>query len=1594
MPFRRGAGERAARVAALLRSAGDAVAADFAQTFLGAVPLDDLVQYDDANLAAVVAAFVAFAAQRSEDEVKLRVFNPERARDGYASPNTVIEAVNADRPFLLDSVLAAVHGHGVTVKALWHPIVPIARDAAGRRCAEGTARKESMIHVEVTRIGDADGRELLEHELRGVFRDVALAVRDWKTMRDSLDKAAHQLGEMPPDIPAGELNEALAFLAWLRDDQFTFLGCRDYELKAEGDGMMLEPIATSGLGILSDPARRIVRRDDTPHAMSPALKAYVMAPSPLIIAKANTRATVHRRVHMDYIGVKRFSVDGKVVGERRFVGLFTSAAYHRSAHEIPYLRGKIARAVERAGFDPGSHDGKAYLAILDDFPRDDLFQIDDAELHDISIGILRLMERPRTRLFVRFDKFDRFVSVLVYLPRERYRTETRHAVAQILAEAFDGYLSAFAPSLNDETLARIHFIIGRHRAARPQVDLEDLERKITMAIRDWDDDLQDAVNEKFGEEHGLDVFQRLRGAFSAGYRESFAAGEALIDSQVIETIEGDLAVRLYRLPSDDASVVRVKLYHEGERAVLSDVLPVLEHLGLRITSEQSYPVNLPRARAFFLHDFFMCEPMGHALDLDRIKTPFEEAFKAVWAGEAESDGLNRLVVLAALPWRDVSVLRAISRFLRQAAIPYSLSYMEDALSKNAPIAAAIVELFHARFSPGTQERETHEAALIENINHALEEVASLDEDRIVRRFLNVVTSTLRTNFYQREEGGGYKPALAFKLDSKALDDLPAPRPMVEVFVYSPRVEGVHLRFGKVARGGLRWSDRREDFRTEILGLVKAQRVKNAVIVPVGAKGGFVLKALASDASRDVLQAEGIACYKIFISTLLDLTDNKTQGGIEPPRDVVRKDGDDPYLVVAADKGTATFSDIANGIAIERGFWLGDAFASGGSNGYDHKKMGITARGAWEAVKRHFREIGIDVQSTPFRVAGVGDMSGDVFGNAMLLSKQIKLVMAFDHRDIFIDPDPDPQMSWAERKRMFDLPRSSWADYDKTLISKGGGVFSRKLKSIPLSQEIRTLTGLRGDSATPTDVLRAILRADVDLLWFGGIGTYIKASGESHGEAGDRTNDAIRADGREILAKVVGEGANLGVTQRGRIEYARQGGRINSDAVDNSAGVDTSDHEVNIKILIDAEIRAGNFPEGERLGLLREMTDEVGHLVLKNNYRQTLALTLSEATAPRDVARQARFMDTLERAGLLDRAVERLPDREALRELEDRKLGLTRPELAVLIAYAKMTLFEELLESEMPDDHHFTIFLTDYFPIPIRARLGDAIGDHPLRREIVATEVANLIVNTAGPTFAYSVSDETGRSMEDVARAFSIARAVYDVGALYDAINALDNKVPAALQTTLHLEAKQLLRRQTLWFLRNGPGKLGVEETVARFAPGVGALFMEADSVLSPFQRERGASQAREFAAAGVPDALARAIALLDALSSASAIVAMAQDADRPVEDAARCFFTLGEALALDRLVDTAETMKTDSHWDAQARLRLVNEVQSHQRAISYSALSRAREGSGEAAALAWVERNGRGTERLSQMIVDFESGGLTIAKLAVAEGELRSLAAS
>jgi glutamate dehydrogenase len=1298
---------------------------------------------------------------------------------------------------------------------------------------------------------------------------------------------------------------------------------------------------------------------------------------------------------MDYVGVKIFNESGALTGERRFVGLFTSSAYRSMAAEIPLLRRKVESVIARAGLAPASHDGKALAHIMETYPRDELFQISDEELYATAIGILRLGERPKVRVFARFDRFDRFVSLLVFVPRDHFDASVREKIHAILARAFNGRQSASTPMIDESALVRVHYIVGRNPGARPNVDMHRLEADVTDAIRTWDDSFAQAL-----------AAARHRGEanvqFSPAYRGAFAPEEAVRDLTALEQLAaegGDLRARAWRKEGDARSALRLKLYGLGEVLPLSASMPVFENLGLKVIAEDAFPVSLKSTdgwtRDAVVLDFAMERADGGNADLDEIAAPLEDVFHAVMRGGAESDGFNRLVIGAGLAWRDVVILRAIAKYLRQAGIPFSQDYMEQALARNPDMARMLVGLFHTRCRPGeSRERAAEETALLTAIESALGDVPSLDDDRIIRRMRNVVSNILRTNFYQGDD----KPVIAIKLNSQGLDDLPAPRPMVEIFVYAPQVEGVHLRFGKIARGGIRWSDRREDFRTEVLGLVKAQQVKNAVIVPVGAKGGFFPKAMPANASRDEMMAVGIAAYKNFIDALLDVTDNlDAEGRIVPPQNVLRLDVDDPYLVVAADKGTATFSDIANGLAEARGFWLGDAFASGGSHGYDHKKMGITARGAWEAVKRHFREMDRDIQSEPFTVVGVGDMSGDVFGNGMLLSKQIKLVAAFDHRHIFLDPEPNAAASWNERARMFALPRSSWADYDKAVVGPGGGIFARSLKEIPLSPQVKALIGSEAEKLSPGELIKALLKSQIDLLWFGGIGTFIKSSTQSNAEAGDRANDALRVNGAEIRAKVVGEGANLGVTQLGRIEYARSGGRIDTDAVDNSAGVDTSDHEVNLKILLSLPLRRGEMDAAARDELLNAMTDDVAAHVLADNYDQTLALSVAEARAARDLDAHGRFIAELEKRGRLDRKVEYLPGKEELQTLENEAKGLTRPELAVLLAYAKLDLDAEILASDLPDDPALESVLAGYFPPQAAQRFPNDVKQHRLRREIISTGLANRIVNLAGPVFVSRMKEMSGRSGADVARAFVVAEGAFGLGALKTRIDALDGRLSADIQTGMYADIAEILRRLGLWFLANVPAGADLAAGIALYRAGVGELRGAMGELVSPFEAEENETRIARMMTAGAPRDVAEDVALLPLMSGAPEIAALARARSLKVDCVAGAYFALGELAGLDRLRGLAARISSPEHWDRLAIRRLVDDLYAAQRALTAQALDGIKDGTrpdGAAAAQAWALAHGEKLERAQNFLSALEtSGDLTIAKLTLANSQVHALAA-
>jgi len=1517
-----------------------------------------------ADISGLCAADIAFAATAAQEQAQALGDAASRVTLAHGDEVSLLVAVNEDRPFLFDSALAAAIAGGAQIRGVFHPILVVG------------GRKLSLIVFVMDRVPPQTQLVAL---LQEAFTAGARAVRDWKQMLARLTRTRDMLADMPPRDR--DIEEDLAFLDWLADNHFTFLGAREYRLTQAGAHGTLEPVADSGLGLLADSNARVLGTSNGARkspGLSAEVRAFLEDNGPLIVTKSSVRSVVHRRVHMDYIGVKTYDARGVFTGEQRFVGLFTSNAYSLGPRAIPLLRRKIAGVTARAGMDPRSHDGKALAHVLDTFPRDELFQVSEDELLEASLGITRLTGLPRTRLFLRFDRFDRFASALVYAPRDRMTPQARTRVHELLAAALNGRTSAADEAVDEGPLLRVHYIIGRNDSPLPQVDLPALERQVSAALETWDDGLVKALSAAHGPAEGRLLVARRTAHFSPGYRGAFAPHDGARDLELLAALAGEtlkIRARVYRRPGDAATILRLKLYGLGPLLPLSDTLPLFENCGLKVIAEDSFPVAFTRddgvRQEAQVLDFLMERPT--ATDLDTVREGLEDVLHAVLRGDVENDGFNRLVLDAGLSWREIIILRAVSKYLRQAGLSFSLAYIQAALAKNPDVASLLVALFLARTDPASAAAPVEVRIVEDRIAAALKDVPSLDDDRIIRRLRNVIRNILRTNYFQPLPDGGPNTLLSFKLDSGKLDELPAPRPWREIFVYSPEVEGVHLRFGRIARGGLRWSDRREDFRTEILGLVKAQQVKNAVIVPVGAKGGFFPKTMPANPDRETFMAVGIAAYKTFIGALLDITDNlDAQGQVLPPRGVLRPDGDDPYLVVAADKGTATFSDIANGIAVERGFWLEDAFASGGSKGYDHKKMGITARGAWEAIKRHFRELGTDIQKEDFTVIGVGDMSGDVFGNGMLLSRHIKLVAAFDHRHIFLDPAPDAEKSFVERERLFAMPRSSWDDYNKSLISSGGGIFARTLKEIRLTPEVQALIGTKADALSPPELIHELLKAKADLLWFGGIGTYIKAASQSHADAGDRANDAVRVNGGEIRARVVGEGANLGATQLGRIEYARSGGRIDTDAVDNSAGVDTSDHEVNLKILLSGPTRRGELTEEARDALLVSMTDDVGLAVLQDNYDQTLALSVAESRAGAELDGDARLIADLEQRDKLDRAVENLPGDAELKRLHHEGKGLTRPELAVLLAYAKLDLDAELLDSPLPEDPALHDLLLEYFPGKAIDAFPDEPDRHRLKKEIVSTVLTNRVVNLAGPVFVLRMKELSGRTAVDAARAFVIADGAFGLSALKARIDALDGAVPAAAQTRAYAAIALQAQRTAPWFLAQKERDIAAAITLYR--GGVEAL--------------------RETLAAGLmldpelPPDVARDVALLPKLATTLDIARLAADTGADIAAVATLHAGVGAALGLVRLHELAARLTLPDHWDRLALRRLLDDMAGAQRSLSAKLLQ-----SGGASALDdWRKANQGQLARMQDFLGQLEtSGEPSVAKLMLVSSQIQNL---
>src|SRR5215216_4708439 len=1513
---------------------------EFARQYYGWVDTADLEDRSPIDAYGAALSHWSFAGRREPGEWKIRVYNPHFEEHGWQSTHTVVEMVNDDMPFLVDSTRMEINRQGYAIHMILHPVMNVRRDAEGRLLEvlppdadEEDAISESVIHVEVDRQTEPFVLEDLKQAIQKTLADVKAAVEDWPKMRERVKDIVSGLEENPPDFEPEDLAETRAFLEWIDDDNFTFLGYREYDLTTQNGEEALCAVQGSGLGIL-----RQTESGPVSHSFAelrPEVRRLARTPKLLNLTKANSRATVHRPSYLDYIGIKKFDESGEVTGERRFLGLYTFTAYSSSAFDVPLIRRKVRYVLERSGFPEGSHNEKDLIEILETYPRDEIFQMSKEELFEIAMGILHLQERQRVRIFLRRDTYGRFFSCLVFVPRDRYNTVIRERMQDILLQAFDGANVEFNVRLSESVLARIHFIIYTKPGETPEYDEEEIEGRIVETIRSWTDNLYDALIEHFGEERGTELFRRYRDAFPPGYRAGFLPRTAVSDIQRMEALksEDDLGMSLYHPIEESEDFLGFKLFRLGEQVSLSEILPLLEDMGVEVVDERPHEVKPAGSPPVWVYDFGLVHKTGDELQTGEVRDIFQDAFARAWRGAVENDGFNRLVLRARLTWREISVLRAYCKYLRQTGSTFSQDYMEDALVENPHIARLLVELFETRLDPSRQDRAESER-LEGEIEEALDAVVSLDEDRILRSFLSVTLATLRTNYYQSTSEGDPKPHLSFKLDPEKIPGLPLPLPRFEIFVYSPRTEGVHLRGGEVARGGIRWSDRREDFRTEILGLMKAQTVKNAVIVPVGAKGGFVVKRPPAEGAREALQQEVVACYKTLIRGMLDLTDHLVSDRTVPPPEVVRYDEDDTYLVVAADKGTATFSDIANGISEEYGFWLGDAFASGGSTGYDHKAMGITARGAWESVKRHFRELGKDIQNEDFTVVGIGDMSGDVFGNGMLLSKHIKLVGAFNHLHIFLDPDPDAAGSFAERQRLFLLPRSSWTDYDTSLISEGGGIFPRSAKSIPLSPEVRELLDVEDEALTPNEVINALLKAEADLLWNGGIGTYVKASEETNAEVGDRSNDALRADARELRCRVVGEGGNLGFTQRGRIEYALGGGRIYTDSIDNSAGVDCSDHEVNIKILLDVIAENGDMTEKQRNELLAEMTEEVAQLVLRDNYQQTQAIDQAKALAHPMVDVHARYIHALEQSGRLNRELEFLPSGEALGERRSEGKGLTTPELAILLSYSKITLYQELLTSDAPEDPYLSGELERYFPTPLRERFREQMREHRLHREITATHVNNSIMNRCGPSFAFRLGEETGVAAPDIVRAYMAAREIFDLRGLWKETEALDNQVGAEAQIKILLDGRKLVERATRWLLRNRQTPLDIAAAISHFSEAAAELAERIPDLALDGDRETLERQREQLVEAGVPSELAKRVAILGAMFSTLDVVDVASTTGQPLAATAAVYFTLGDRLKLHWLRGYVEALPRDNRWRTLARAALRDDLYGQQAALT------------------------------------------------------------
>ncbi len=1507
----------------------------FVCEFVSQLPNDDMERLGHEGVARLSFSLWSLIQNRPPEEAKFRLYKWIPDTESIASERLVLDIVNNNMPFLVDSISGLLESCGLKSHILLHPIFQVQRDEAGQiveiKAPEAGDKKhsnlsyESVIHCQIREGYSAETMAHLNEVLPQVLADIRNATSDWREMRAKVFEAAKDVEAHVPEPE--KCSEISKFLEWVEDHHFTFLGYGEFDFSAvNGEAQTSHVTPETALGIMRGSALQDLMFLLQGVPSFDEAKDYLLSQDPVFINKSSHVSKVHRIVPMDVLGIKSFDKSGKVQKIHMFVGLFTSEAYDSSARDIPLIRQKISRILEKAGLSTDWHDGKAMIHILDSLPRDELFQAPVSELAKVGRSILSIQERPRVAFFVRKDRFNRFLSCLVYVPRDRFDFNLSTQMQSILREEFGCAVSLVKAQFGDFAFARVHYRVDIPPGVNVDFDAKKIEGKLIKAARSWKDGLRALFNLKFDEWTSAKLLHRYGAAFPRAYQERYTESAAQKDIETIDIILSNQETRaqVFRENAEDPCSINLKIFHYGAPLALSDMLPTMENIGLYVVSEVPYTVSPKGAVApVWIHNFET--KFGQEIQLDlETKDRFLELLDKIWKKECEDDSFNALVLRANLTWRECVLIRSYGRYLYQLKTTFNLNHMAQVLATHGTFTNLCVRLFCARFHPQKKNRESEAAQILEKMSAYLQEVENAEEDRILRLYQNVILSTIRTNYYQTLTSGGSKPYLSFKIDCAQIEEMPKPRPMYEIYVNSSTVEGVHLRGGKIARGGLRWSDRYEDFRTEVLGLMKAQVVKNAVIVPTGSKGGFVVKENLLGLDRSEAQEKVVENYRTFVRGLLDLADNMVDGKTIAPANTVCHDDPDQYLVVAADKGTATFSDYANTISEEYGFWLGDAFASGGSAGYDHKKMGITARGAWESVKHHFYLQGVDVQKDPTTVVGVGDMGGDVFGNGMLCSKALKLVGAFNHLHIFIDPDPDPETSYEERKRLFEMPRSSWQDYNSKLISKGGGVFDRSAKSISLTPEMKALLGVDAEVLPPHKLINALLKAQVDLLWFGGIGTYVKGRTQSDADVGDRSNDNLRVNAEELRCKVIGEGANLGVTQIGRIEFARNGGAINTDFIDNSAGVDTSDHEVNLKILLNQEVVKGNLSQKGRNKLLEEMTEEIAELVLWDNKRQNQAITTVSSQGHGLLDIQVRLMEYLEAQGKLDREVENLPDDATLASYQETQQSLSRPEIAVIVSYAKLVLEQQIPETKLVDDPYFEDMLFAYFPKKIQKEYKKQILSFPLRQQLVATMMANEIVNRLGAAFIFDTMEKTGRSLIDVVRAYFIVHQLFELKSVWDEMEKLQSTVAADALIHAHFATWTMVRRTILWFLRSYPNKFDLQKTTEEFFSGFQELMPSIEDCLDEDSRCILDDNTQHFMSIGLPAAFAKKLGIIQSMATFPDIVLVARQTKASAAQVATLYYEIGDQLGMNWLKDAIDHIKAvDAHH--REALRAISE---------------------------------------------------------------------